>query len=1035
MAEARKTVTVVFTDVSGSTELGERLDPEAVRLVMERFFAEARSVLERHGGTVEKFIGDAVMAVFGIPAAHEDDPLRAVRAAADLRAALPRVNEDLERERGVNLAVRAGVNTGEVVAGDAVSGEFYATGDAVNVAARLEQAAEPGEILLGVQTYRRVRDAVHVEEVGPLVLKGKSHALAAYRLVEVIEGAPAVARRFDTPFVGREEELAELLACFDRSVAKRAPVLATVLGSAGIGKTRLAAELTAQLAEQAIVLRGRCLSYGQGITFWPLAEVVKAASGIGETETPEKALAKLAALLPDDSLNALVVERVASAIALGEGSGAIEETFWAVRKVFEALAGERPLAVVFDDIQWAEPTFLDLLEYLATSTRDLPLLLLCLARPELLELRPAWSSPSEGTTLVTLDPLAEPECELLVRNLLGEPEFPQDLPLRMTEAAEGNPLFLEEIVRMLADEGLLRRENGRWSATGDLTAIMIPPTIEALLAARLDRLAPLERATIERASVIGKRFSSEAVSELSPDEQRPAVTSNLEMLVRKRLIRPEPSSIANGDAFGFAHILIRDAAYASIPKALRAKLHERFGTWLEEKASTRVGELEAILGYHFERAYHYWAELGPVDEHGRKLARRAGELLGMAGRRALKAGDASATVSLLERALTLLSPGDSVRIELVPDLATAIFVVSAIDRADTLVDEAIESARASGNQSPEWHAVVARDRVRLYADPDRVDLDEVRQNARRAIEVFGRLADDLGLARAWALLADADWMRGRAARAAKDAERAAAHARRAGSYLEEGFGLGYLAWALVYGPEPVAEGHHRCQELLLRAKGNREAECTLLGCLAVHEAMLGHFAEAREFVARAIAITQDLGMKGALGQQTLLAGEIELLAGDPATAETMMREAAEVFHAIGDRWFLSAAAVRLPRAIYAQERYDEALGLTETFEEAPAGRDIEWQIRRRGIRARVLARNGPMDEAATLAREAVAFARQTDFLNFHAEALVDLAEVLSLKPQVTKSTQYLEKALELYEQKGNIVSAENVRGLLAERAT
>jgi class 3 adenylate cyclase len=275
MGEARKTVTIVFSDVAGSTNLGERLDPEALRRVMERYFTEVRAVLERHGGTVEKFIGDAVMAVFGIPAAHEDDALRAVRAATEIRAALATLNESFQRERGVTLAIRTGINTGEVVVGGLESGQFFATGDAVNVAARLEQAAEPGEILLGELTHRLVHTAVEVEALPALALKGKDEAVGAYRLVRVIEGASAVARRFDTPFVGRKDELASLLASFERSVATRAPALATVLGSAGIGKTRLAAELAAKVQDRATVLQGRCLSYGEGITFWPLREILR----------------------------------------------------------------------------------------------------------------------------------------------------------------------------------------------------------------------------------------------------------------------------------------------------------------------------------------------------------------------------------------------------------------------------------------------------------------------------------------------------------------------------------------------------------------------------------------------------------------------------------------------------------------------------------------------------------------------------------------------------------------------------------------
>ena len=350
MAEARKTVTVVFADVAGSTALGEQLDPEALRRVMERYFSEARTALERHGGTVEKFIGDAVMAVFGIPAAHEDDALRAVRAAREMQEAVARLNADLQRERGVTLGVRTGINTGEAVVGDPSGGQFYATGDSVNVAARLEQAASANEILLGEETYRLVRDAVIAEAVGELALKGKAEGLAVYRLLDVVELAPAFSRRLDTPFVGRRSELARLIESLDHAVAAHEPTLVTVLGPAGIGKTRLAAEVTAGIQERARVLQGRCLSYGEGITFWPLEEIV--------------------GKLP----------RRPAGVPYPENAGSIEETFFAYRKLFEALARERPLVLVLEDIHWAEPPLLDLIEHLVEWTREAPIAD-CVRRP------------------------------------------------------------------------------------------------------------------------------------------------------------------------------------------------------------------------------------------------------------------------------------------------------------------------------------------------------------------------------------------------------------------------------------------------------------------------------------------------------------------------------------------------------------------------------------------------------------------------------------------------------------------------------
>ncbi|MGH2995201.1 MAG: adenylate/guanylate cyclase domain-containing protein, partial [Gaiellaceae bacterium] len=456
--EARKTVTVVFSDVTGSTSLGEQLDPEALRRVMERYFEEMRTVLERHGGTVEKFIGDAVMAVFGIPELHEDDALRAVRAADEMRETLAALNEELERERGVTIAVRTGVNTGEVVSGEPGGGQFFATGDAVNVAARLEQAAAPGEILLGDQTRRLVKDAVELEAVDPLALKGKTDAVEAWRLLGLLEGAPGFARRLDAPLVGRADELDRLCREYERARDGPACGLCTVLGAAGVGKSRLASELAESVEGEATVLVGRCLSYGEGITYWPLAEIVS-----DLRRRPETA--------------ALVDERVAAAVGLADAPSSTEETFYAVRKLFETLAEERPLVVVLDDVHWAEPTLLDLVEHVVDWSSHAPIFFLALARPDLLDSRPSWAAARENATHLRLEPLGAAESEALIGNLAGA-NVTEALRQRVAEAAEGNPLFLEQMVALLIEDG---HHNGE----GELA---VPPTIQALLSARLDRL-------------------------------------------------------------------------------------------------------------------------------------------------------------------------------------------------------------------------------------------------------------------------------------------------------------------------------------------------------------------------------------------------------------------------------------------------------------------------------------------------------------------------------------------------------------------
>ena len=468
--EMRKTVTVVFSDVIDSTPLGEALDAESYRRMLSRYFIEVSRVLEHHGGTVEKFIGDAVMAVFGIPVVHEDDALRAVRAVTELRESLHALNEELRAEFGMELRVRTGINTGEVVAGDPSEGQAFATGSAVATAQRLEAAASPGEILIGDSTYRLVREAVLVEPLEPLQLKGKAQPVRAWRLLGVLTGAPAFARRLDAPMVGRDRELGRLRTAFEEAVRTRECRVINVIGTAGIGKSRLVKELLSSVDDEASVLTGRCLPYGKGITYWPLRDLVRRAAG----EVSREGIERLVEGEPDASK---VAARIAGAIGIAGSTSAPEETMWAVRRLLERLATDAPLVIAFDDLQWAEPTFLDLIEYLLGWIRDAPILIVCMARPDLLEQHPGWLGAARASAIV-LDPLSEPEAEALLELLSGETELAADLFTQITEAAEGNPLYVEQMLAMLTENG---------STPHDLT---IPPTIHALLAARLDRLEP-----------------------------------------------------------------------------------------------------------------------------------------------------------------------------------------------------------------------------------------------------------------------------------------------------------------------------------------------------------------------------------------------------------------------------------------------------------------------------------------------------------------------------------------------------------------
>jgi predicted ATPase/class 3 adenylate cyclase len=1017
--ELRKTVTILFCDVTGSTSLGEQLDPESMRRVMQRYFDEISQTIKHHGGTIEKFIGDAVMAAFGIPVLHEDDALRAVRAAAEMRARLQHVNDDLEREWGVRIQARTGVNTGEVVAGDVGSGHLFATGDTVNVAARLEQSAAPGEIILGDQTLRLVRDAVTVEPLAPLELKGKAQTVQAWRLLEVTPHAPGLARRLDSPLVGRASELAQLNDAFARAEEERSCQLVTILAQAGVGKSRLTREFLAGVREQARVVQGRCLPYGKGITYWALTEIVKELAGIERFHTPAEARGRILALLPATDEARLVVDRVAGAIGLGDVSARAEEIFWAVRRFFEDLALERPLVVVFDDIHWAEPTLLDLLEYLASFSRGAPLMLLCPARLELAEIRPGWAERENATT-IAVPPLDAAECEELIDNLLGRAGISPEARRRIVEAAEGNPLFVEELLRMLVDDELLRSVNGHWEPTGDLVDLAIPPSVEALLAARLDRLSPEERAVAQRAAVVGRVFWWGSVVELTPEEERGDVGAHLQALVRKQLIYPDTAEFTGEDAFRFGHILIRDAAYRGLPKEGRSQLHERFARWLESKAGDREAEYEEILGYHLEQAFRSRKELGPVGDEGLELARDAARRLVAAGRRAYARGDIPATVNLLERARELAD--DLLRAELAEELGLALFQGGEFERADALLTEAVAAAEAHGDLLRRARALVAREFIRVQTDPAGRTA-EIMRVFEETQPVFEEWHDDLGLSRGWRLRSEVDRLACHFGANAESLELALEHARRAGDEVEQAQILVWLGTSYCFGPTPVRDAIKRCEELRASAGGLPWVESATLGMLAFLEGMHGNFQEARDLYGRSKRIIEELGMRFALAGRAIIPAAIESFAGSPEAAERELRWGYDLLEEMGERELRSTIAAYLAQVLIEQGRDDEAERYSVFSESFAAADDFGSQVIWRAARAKIWARRGRFAEAEDLAREAVRLAAATDSLDMHGSALLDLAEVLRIANRPKEAVPIVEDAFWLFEQKDNTVSA------------
>jgi class 3 adenylate cyclase len=964
-AVTRKTVTVLFCDLTESTRLGEQIDPESLRALMGRWHDAMRAPIERHEGTVEKFIGDAVMAVFGVPHVHEDDALRAVRAAVEMQEAV----------RAMDLRIRIGVNTGEVVAG---GGETLVTGDAVNTAKRLEEAAQPGEILIGAATRRLIENAVQLEPVGPLVARGKREPVEAWRVLRTIAGATPYARRLDAPLVGRAHELEFLRAEVAAAERERVCRLVTLYGAAGVGKSRLASELLTSVGEHARVLRARCLPYGDGITFLPLTELIESAGG-------EHAIGRAVAGEPDGEL---VLARI-------RASGSSEETFWATRRLLETLAREETLVVCLEDVHWAEPTFLDLFEYVAAWSRDAPILVLCLARPELLEVRPRWGGAS-----LALEPLTEQESETLLDELAREWPMTADARARIAEAAEGNPLFLEQMVAMLAD--------------GDPSAD-VPPSIQALLAARLDRLETTERAVLERAAVVGKEFWRSAVAELSPDDERGTVAASLLSLARKELVRPERSAFLGDDGFRFRHALIRDAAYAEIPKRTRADLHERFADWLNQ----RDGAVE-LVGYHLEQAYRYGVELGEADA---SLAARAGALLARAGELAFTRDDVRGAENLLTRAVALLGESDA-RLEALVLLGSTLINLGDFTRGRAVLEEGREQARALGDRRLETRAAIELEFLTIFTTPS-VEAAEIVAVAERFIAALGELGDDRGLARAWRLLSEAHVLACRWADRGAAVERALEHARRAGDRRQESALIAALAQSLHYGPTPVDDAIARCEELLGEAREDRSLAASLMSTLGGLYAMRGDAERARSLSAQSRRLLEELGLQYRLATRSLGAAAIELLAGDPVGAERELRSGYDTLAAMGETYNGAVLAAYLAAILVELERDEEAVALSRESEANAREDDIVAQVVWRGARARALARRGERAEAAALATEAVRLANTTDFLDLRAGALLDLATVLSREAAAGAAA----RARDEYERKGNLVGMRRAESL------
>ena len=1042
--EARKTVTIVFCDLKGSTELGEQLDSEALREVLAVYFSAMKRALERHGGTVEKYIGDAIMAVFGLPRMHEDDALRAVRAALEMKEALAGVNDHLALSWGVTLANRTGVNTGEVVAGDASTGQRLATGDTVNVAARLEQAAPESEVLIGESTYRLVRDAVEVHPVPPLDLKGKSEPVPAYQLLAVT-GGEAITRRADLPLVGREAELAAALETFRSCVEENRCRLLTVVAQAGLGKSRLTAEILRVIGEGARVVRGRCLSYGDGATFLPLVEAVRRAAGIGAEDDEDQALAKLGELAGSGRRD--VAERLASLMGSGASFGK-DELMWAARALFESLAAVQPLVVVFDDIHWAEPTFLDLIEHVADSSSGSPIFLLCAARHELLDERPGWCGAGGNGRRIELGELSPADLAVVVDNLTGEARLPETLRARITSVAGGNPLYVEQIVSMLVDEGALRTERGRLELVGAPESVAIPDSISVLLASRLDLLGDQQLAVLTHASVIGTEFGADGLLALASQGEEPSVIlSSLDALEAKRFVRrrptPEGGAGTSPGAAGaddgphareasheFAHVLVRNVAYERILKRNRASLHERYADWLTERSATRIAELQEIIGYHLEQSYRSLGELGPLTDAGRATGKRAAVHLAAAGARARGRADMPAAANLLQRASAMLDEDDPARPRLLLGAGEALTEAGELEAADRALVAARDSALVLGDAALARVARLATQYLRYTTGSE--SAERVLGDVERMMPGLEADGDHDGLARAWRLLAYLHWAGSRYGKGSEAAQRATEHATAAGDEVLARSFLGSLATVAVFGPTPVDEAVRICESVIARTHGDRKATAIAEAALGHLEAMRGNLDRARQLYRWSRASLEEFGWRLCAALTSLDSADIEVLGGDLDAAEAELRKDMASLEAMGEHHFIAQAAALLGDVLYRRGDDGAADELT-TFAQVHASEDdVGAQFVWRCVRSKLLARRGDAEEGLRQMAAALEVIGASDQLDLQGKGLLDLAEIQQLLGDTNGACSSLEAARERFVEKGNVVLAERARVLREE---
>jgi class 3 adenylate cyclase/tetratricopeptide (TPR) repeat protein len=984
IAEERKVVTALFCDLVGFTATSESADPEDLDSMLDAYFTMARNQIEGHGGTVEKFIGDAVVGVFGVPAAHEDDPERAVRAGL-------RIVEDAEAMTSIGpapLRLRVGINTGEALVRlgvSAASGKGFLTGDSINTASRIQSVAPEMGVAVGLATYEATALVFDYAEAQPETLKGKSEPVRVFHA----KGPRArlgtdVTRVHDAPFIGREIDLAILKGIFDKTLATTSPQLVTVVGEPGLGKSRIVAELLGYVDAKPDLItwrQGRCLPYGEGIAFWALGEILKAQAGILESDPSEVAISKLEAVLPGGEERSWFRQRLLPLLGIEATSSAErEELFTAWRRFLEYIAEEHPAVLVFEDLHWADGAMLSFLEHLADRAEEVPLLIIGTARPELFERHPNYGRLRNATP-INLTPLSQEETARLVSALLETSVLPVELQQPILDRAGGNPLYAEEFVRLLKDKDLLIEKGAGWGLR-EGAEVLFPDSIQALIAARLDTLAADTKSMLADAAVVGKVFWAGAIA-LMGGRNVDAVTETLRELSRKELVRPARRSSIEGEGeYAFWHVLTRDVAYGQLPRASRASRHVAAARWIESKSPERIEDLAEVLAYHYSTALELSRATGQVDQ-AVELEAPALAFLSMAGERALGL-DTAAALSNLERALALTPPDHPDRAQALFRFGKVAFQAARYVEAQQALEEAVASFRTAGDDPAAARAMVTlTSLLTRLGDPRR------REVAAEALDLLEPLGPSPELIDALALMASLEALQGKLQSGIQRAERALALAEELGAPRHTS-ALGTRAAARASLGDPGGLQDYREAIELAKVTGNGRLVAMYYNNLGVDlwgfegptvslEVLREGIADAK---ARGLTESADMLIQSTL-DPLLDAGEVDLALAIVADASPQLEAAGDVFTLVWARGVQT-------RILQMQGRAEEVAGILDWLELTARGIE-DPQIVVCGLGSSALARAalGDFERAVALIEELEAFPGSRD-TSFHAAFLPSL---------------------------------------------